>query len=76
MDDRVSSYWRALTRISAPRSGEQYFITKLGIEAWLREPAFWEDLLDGHEAEYEAMLKAGDLMDAAFTSVDQRPFSF
>jgi hypothetical protein len=70
MDDRVSSHWRVLTRISAPRPGEQYFITKLGIEAWLRQSRFWENLVEGHEAEYEIMMTAGDLMDAEFAPLD------
>jgi len=70
VDDRVSSHWRAHTRISAPRSGERYFITKLGIEAWLREPAFWENLVEGLEPEYEIMMKAGDLMDAEFAPLN------
>lgn len=70
IDDRVSSYWRAHTRISAPRPGEQYFVTKLGIEQWLREPGFWENLVDGRELEYEIMLKAGDLMDSEFAPPD------
>ena len=70
VDDRASSYWRVKTQISAPRSGEQYFITRLGIEAWLSAPAFWENLVEGHEAEYEVMMRAGDLMDMEFAPSD------
>jgi hypothetical protein len=70
VDDRVSSYWRVITRISAPRSGEQYFITRLGTEAWLRTPGFWQNLVEGHEAEYEVMMRAGDLMDIEFAPSD------
>lgn len=66
IDDRVSSYWRTQTRISAPRPGEQYFVMKFGIERWLSEPGFWEKLVDGREREYEIMVQAGDLMDAEF----------
>jgi len=70
LDNRVSSHWRALTRISAPRAGEQYFITKFGIEPWLQEPEFWENLVDGRETEYVTMMKAGDIMDAEFAPQD------
>jgi hypothetical protein len=66
IDDRVSSFRTLETRISTPRKGAQYFVTRLGIGPWLRDPGFWEKLVDGGGVEYVTRLAAGARMDAEF----------